>query len=189
LTFTDITVRDGLPVTTVARTVADLGGAVPLTVVERATEWALRNCLVELAGLTALSNRLRTKGGRALATVLGQRPVGAAPTESDAETLFVQLVRRAGYPDPLRQFRLLLRGRRCRLDFAWPTLRLAVEIDGAGVHGPEELPSDLRRQNKVVLDGWMILRFTWGMMVRDWREVESDLATAWALRGGLTPGR
>src|SRR5205823_14370978 len=86
----DITVRDTLPITTVARTLVDLGSVESLGVVERAVEWALRNRVVTIAELQSLTERLRTKGGRTLKTMLGQRPLGAAATESDAETLFVQ---------------------------------------------------------------------------------------------------
>jgi very-short-patch-repair endonuclease len=181
--------HDDLPVTTVARTLADLGAAEPLGVVERATEWALRNQLVTIPELQALTELLPTRGGRALKAVLVARPLGAPATESDAETLFVQLARCAGFPAPVRQFWIVLGGRRYRLDFAWPLLRLAVEIDGAAVHGPADLSRDLRRQNRIILDGWMILRFTWAMLMRSRREVEDDLWTAWALRGGFVPAR
>jgi very-short-patch-repair endonuclease len=185
----DVVAHDNLPITTVARTLADLGGAVPLGVVERATEWALRNQLADVAQLEAMTARVPTKGGRTLRMMLAQRPAGAPPTESDAESLFVQLARAAGFPDPVRQYAVLVGGRRYRLDFAWPALRLAVEIDGAAVHGPAALPQDLRRQNRIVLDGWMILRFTWGTLMRGRREVKDDLRVAWALRGGLVPVR
>jgi very-short-patch-repair endonuclease len=185
----DVIRREGLPVTTVARTLADLGSAETPAVVERATEWALRNDLVTVTDLDAITQRLTKSGARGLATVLARRPLGAPPTESDAETLFVQLARDLGYPDPVRQYPVLLRGRRFRIDFAWPGLRLAVEIDGAVVHGPDELPSDLLRQNRIVLDGWMILRFTWGMLRRGRHRIEDDLGVAWSLRGGLIPSR
>jgi very-short-patch-repair endonuclease len=185
----DVTVQDNLRMTTVPRTLVDLGSAEPLTVVERAVEWALRNQLVAIGELQALTERLNTRGGRALKTMLGQRPRGAPATESDAETLFLQLVRAVGLPEPARQYWVVLRGRRYRLDYAWPALRLAVEIDGAAVHGPDELPRDLRRQNQIILDGWMILRFTWGMLTRARRDVEADLWAAWGLRGGFVPPR
>jgi very-short-patch-repair endonuclease len=187
LTAIDVTRHANLPITTISRTLADLGGAVSPTAVERATEWALRNRLVGLAELEQVSQRLAKSGGHGLAKVLAQRPEASPPTESDAETLFVQLVRRGGYPDPIRQYAVLLRGRRYRLDFAWPELRLAVEIDGAGVHGPDALSADLRRQNRIILDGWLILRFTWDELVRGWREVEEDLRAAWRLRGAFVP--
>jgi very-short-patch-repair endonuclease len=185
----DVAVHDTLPITTVARTLADIGSVEPLGIVERAVEWGLRHRLVAIAELEALTERLRTKGGRTLKAMLAQRPPGAPATESDAETLFVQLVRAAGFPDPVRQYWIVLRGRRYRLDFAWPALRLAVEIDGATVHGPDELPRDLRRQNQIILDGWLILRFPWTTLTRWTREVESDLWAAWGLRGGLVRPR
>lgn len=185
----DLTTHGSMRITTVCRTLADLGDTASPMVVERATEWALRERLTRLAELEVITRRVQTKGARCLAAVLALRPVDCVPTESDAETVFVQLVRRSGYPEPIRQYRVFLAGHRFRLDFAWPALRLAIEIDSAAVHGPDKLPGDLLRQNRIVLDGWMILRFTWGMLGRGRRQVEEDLATAWSLRGGLIPAR
>jgi len=49
-----------------------------------------------------------------------------------------------------------------RVDFAWPSVRLAVEADGAGPHGlPAALHRDRIRQNNLVRAGWKLLRFTW----------------------------
>ncbi len=49
-----------------------------------------------------------------------------------------------------------------RLDFAWPSLRVAIETDGAGPHGePTALYRDRTRQNALVRLGWNVLRFTW----------------------------
>ncbi len=114
--------------------------------------------------------------------MLRDRPAGTPPTESDAETIFVQLVRSIGLPDPARQVATSLGRRRYRLDFAWPALRLAVEIDGAAVHGPDQLSADLRRQNQIVLDGWLLLRFTWHDLVANPVAVERDLRQAWQAR-------
>lgn len=176
----------GLPVTTVARTLADLGAVTPSTVVERALESALRQRLVTVEEVVGMAATTRSQGRPALAEVLGARPAGAAPTESDVETLFLQVARSAGLPEPRRQFVVVLGGRQYRLDFAWPWLRLAVEIDGFQVHGqPSALRADLRRQNRIVLDGWLILRFTWADVVGHPADaVVPDLRAAFALRGG-----
>ncbi|WP_207770112.1 type IV toxin-antitoxin system AbiEi family antitoxin domain-containing protein [Frankia canadensis] len=49
-----------------------------------------------------------------------------------------------------------------RVDFAWPSLRLAVEADGVGPHSvPAALYRDRFRQNALVRLRWEILRFTW----------------------------
>jgi very-short-patch-repair endonuclease len=171
-----------MPVTTVSRTLLDLGAVVPFHILERSLEWGLRHGHTSLAGLEELVTLRSGVGVRRLVVALAARPHGAPPTESDAETLFVQLARRAGFPDPVRQHRLRLRGRLVRLDFAWPALRLAVEIDGARVHGPNALPADLRRQNRILLDGWFILRYPWEAVARDWVRVMSELREAWQVR-------
>jgi very-short-patch-repair endonuclease len=181
----DLSTHLGLPLTAVARTLADLGVVVGPDILERSLEWALRNGYVSLDGLQKVVDTRSGIGVRRLEGVLRTRPPGAPPTESDAETLFVQLVRRAGLPDPLRQYRLRLRGRLVRLDFAWPVLRLAVEIDGAATHGRDELPADLRRQNRILLDGWFILRYPWNLVAHDWRRVIGELREAWELRSAM----
>jgi very-short-patch-repair endonuclease len=178
----DVTSHCGLPLTTVYRTLADLGAVVSPGIVERSVEWALRQGYVSVGGLQKMVEARSGTGVRRLAAVLAARPPGAPPTESDAETLFIQLVRHGGFPDPIRQYRLRIRGRLVRLDFAWPLLRLAVEVDGAATHGPGELPGDLRRQNRILLDGWFILRYPWQVVAHDWARVIGELRQAWELR-------
>ena len=185
LVASDLTVHLNLPITTVERTLGDLSVVVSTSVLERSVEWALRHGHVLVGDLERLADRCPRLGARRLLEVLAARPDGAPATESDAETLFVQLTRRSGLPDPVRQYPLRLRGRLVRLDFAWPAVRLAVEIDGAAVHGPDALPADLRRQNCVILDGWMILRYPWSAVAHDWRYVIDELRQAWALRSVL----
>lgn len=53
------------------------------------------------------------------------------------------------------------------IDIAFPALRLAVEIDGR-LHedDPSIFESDRYRQNELVKAGWIVLRFTWAMLVR-----------------------
>ena len=53
-----------------------------------------------------------------------------------------------------------------RVDFAYVDRRIAIEVDGFGVHGTAAaLSSDLARQNALVLQGWTVLRFTWKQVV------------------------
>ena len=67
-------------------------------------------------------------------------------------------------PDPIREFRFHP-SRRWRFDFAWPILKVAVEIDGGtwmgGRHsrgGGQAKSHD--KQNAAVCLGWKVLRFT-----------------------------
>ena len=51
------------------------------------------------------------------------------------------------------------------IDIAFPHLRLAIEIDGRLHEEDEDLfESDRWRQNALVADGWLVLRFTWRML-------------------------
>lgn len=158
---------EGLPVTSVTRTLMDLGQVAGKDVLERALESALRRHYVTVGDLsTALGQVHRLPGTNALRSLIADRPAGLPPTESDAETLFVQLARRAGLPPPRRQFCVRTAEGTFRTDFAWPLVRIAVEIDGAATHASARaLTRDLRRQNAVVVAlaaaGWILLRFTW----------------------------
>jgi len=121
--------------------------------------------------------------------VLERRPPNAPPTASDAETLFLQLTRVAGLPDPVRQFPLRLGGHPYRLDFAWPKRRLAVEVDGAETHASAgALIRDLRRQNRIVM-GWLLQRYTWNDIAFYRDDVVDSLRDAWALllKGPMPP--
>jgi hypothetical protein len=48
------------------------------------------------------------------------------------------------------------------VDFAYPELRVAIELDGLAKRTSRQaVDRELARQNAMVLDGWRVLRFTW----------------------------
>lgn len=48
------------------------------------------------------------------------------------------------------------------LDLAWPDLRIAIECDSLAHHfAAHRLRWDDRRQNALVMLGWLVLRVTW----------------------------
>ncbi len=69
------------------------------------------------------------------------------------------------------------------IDIAFRSLKLAIEIDGR-LHETEEdlFESDRWRQNALVLDGWMVLRFTWTMLCDHPDVVVRDIRAALAQR-------
>lgn len=184
----DVCEVDGIPCTNLVRTLVDLGAVEPDHVVERALEWVLRrpdgdlDCIV--ARMEQLARRGRP-GPAALRRVIGRRPSGAAATESELETRFVQVLRRAGLPEPVRQLQLRLpSGRNVRFDLAYPDRRLFIELDGWKVHGTREaFEGDRARQNEAVLAGWSPLRFTWTAVHRSPDQVTKEVAGAL----GVTP--
>lgn len=66
--------------------------------------------------------------------------------------------------EPHREYRFDLT-RRWRFDFAWPTQKLAVEVEGGvwsgGRHTTGQgFEADAEKYNAAVLQGWRVLRFT-----------------------------
>lgn len=176
----DVVTVDGLRVTSPLRTLFDLSSLGEPDLLERALESAIRKHLVAEEEVRSRRHPAPACGAATWTSVLGRRPGACPATESDAETRFVQLCRRAGLPEPRRQHQAP-ETRGFRLDFAWPDVGLAVEVDGRRVHGPDALGADLRRQNKIVLAGWLILRFTFDDIVVYPDETVATLRRAFGL--------
>ncbi|MDQ4096859.1 MAG: endonuclease domain-containing protein [Actinomycetota bacterium] len=158
------TTRHGVPVTTAARTIADLSSIVPAQALGRLTDTCLRQGLFPLGELHAVHRVLAGPGRHglaALAEVLERRPVGYRPGGSGAELDLLAVLESAGLPRPVHQHQVVIRGSIYVLDFAYPDLKIGIEYDGWAFHN---LPSDLdraaRRGNALELAGWTMLHFT-----------------------------
>lgn len=104
---------------------------------------------------------------------------------SAAERLAHRLYRQAGITGWVSNHRIVLPG--CGtyyLDMAFRRERLVSEIDGR-IHQTDQalFESDRLRQNALVLDGWMVLRFTWRMLEDDPTYVLATTRRALAHRG------
>ena len=93
-------------------------------------------------------------------------------SKSELEQMFVNLLNIYA-PDlaPVREYRFAL-PRRFRFDFAWPSERVAVELEGGiwmrGRHvRGKGYEKDCEKYNLAALRGWRVLRFTRGMLERD----------------------
>lgn len=88
---------------------------------------------------------------------------------SRAERLAHRLYRRDGITGWTTNEKLVLPGAGTYyLDIAFRRERIAGEIDGWEYHSdPEVFETDRLRQNALVLDGWLVLRFTWRMLTTE----------------------
>jgi len=79
------------------------------------------------------------------------------------EREFLRLVAAAGLPRPLAQQVLGRRGDRLiRVDFRFPDTNLVVEVLGYRYHRtPSQLIGDAERMNRLQLDGFEVLQFTY----------------------------
>jgi very-short-patch-repair endonuclease len=157
--------RRGIDVTNPLRLLVDLGAVVPDFLVERALDELLIQRRVTVDGVRAMLGRLGRRGRRGsgvLRRVLERRALGDAIPDGMLESVMANLLRDYDVPRPVFQFPLRIGGRSCRLDFAYPDLRLAIEVDGWSVHGQSAaFQADRARDSELSAMGWQCLRFTW----------------------------
>ena len=153
---------DGIQCTTVARTLVDLAGVLKLYQLERAVEQAELLQVIDVAAITRVLERIaRPRGVRNLRSCLGSERLDASLTQSGLERAFLRLCRDAGFPRPMLQYAIEhAPGRWHKVDFAWPDRRLAIEVDGAAVHGTRTAARRDRRLDREIRDaGWRLERF------------------------------
>lgn len=155
-------VRQRVPVTNPLRTVLDLG-SLGRGFVDEAVDRGLASRLLTVAAVEAELDRLAGRGRAGVQTVreaLDRRLATDRRPPSVLESRMGRLVKAARLPLPVTEYPVLEGS--YRLDFAWPTARVAVEVDGYRAHSSwDAFSGDRRRQNDLVLAGWTVQRFTW----------------------------
>jgi very-short-patch-repair endonuclease len=115
------------------------------------------------------------RGTGALRQVLDRRALLDEPPDGVLEPRFARLCKLAGFPTPVFQHRV----GRFEIDFAYPDLLLAIEVDGYGPHSSRRaFQHDRDRQNTLVGLGWTVLRFTWADVVKRPEHVARLVAAA-----------
>ena len=156
---------EGIPTTSVDRTLVDLSAHLSVDVLEIALEDALRRRLTtqeRLAAATEAHGGRGRPGGGVLRELLAARGETVRPAESGYETRVIQALRRARLPRPIRQHQVRCPdGRMRRIDLAYPQAKLGIEVDGFRWHsGRKAFDEDRRRINTLIAAGWTILHAT-----------------------------
>jgi hypothetical protein len=157
----EITVHDGIPVTTPARTLIDLAAVLRPHELDRAVNQAeiLRLPYPDLD---------RYKGRRGV-TGLRRAPTN---TRNDFEAEFAAFLDAHGLPTPLINRPL----HAIEPDFRWPAHKLIVELDGFGTHGTRAaFENDRARDRKLITAGWRVVRITWRQLHETPTELAHDL--------------
>jgi very-short-patch-repair endonuclease len=104
------------------------------------------------------------------------------PTESPLETRLARLLRRARLPRPVAQYEVVRDGAFvARLDFAYPELRVGIEVDGYRYHSSRSAwQRDIERANALARLDWKLLRFTSDDLAGRTKQVVREIRTTLA---------
>jgi very-short-patch-repair endonuclease len=165
----DVDEVDGIRCTSVAWTLLDFAAVVPRRAVERAFDQAE---LLEVLDAAAIEDVLARAGGHrgagVLRAILDHHAPASTLTRTELEELFLALCRARGVPDPRVNAWIPLEPTGYEADFLWREAWLIVEVDGHAVHTTRRaFEHDRRRDQRLTLAGWRVVRFTWRQVVRD----------------------
>jgi very-short-patch-repair endonuclease len=169
----DFTRREGIPVTSVARTVLDLATRLDRDSLEAAINQADKLDLIDPDRLRAVVDERAGQAGVAvLRRVLDRRTF--VLTDSALERRFLRLVRSAGLPSPSTG--VWLNG--FKVDFYWPDFGLVVETDGLRYHRTAaQQERDRLRDQAQARAGLTPLRFTHAQVRFEPDHVQATLRT------------
>jgi hypothetical protein len=147
----DLTEIDGIPITTMHRTLVDLSDVLtPHQLANVIHEAAYRGRYVEAAVRDVMARMNGRHKLAALRQAMEMHRMGSAGTRSGAEDAFLRL----DLPKPLVNMHLLGR----EVDFHWPDRFVVVEVDG--IHGRHwSVADDRGRDETLAAAGYTVLRF------------------------------
>jgi very-short-patch-repair endonuclease len=155
----EITRFNAYPVTVLERTWRDLAAVLQPSALLAVTDQVLSHGVSVEALTHALARRPEGRGAARARAVL---PVADPLAESPMESVLRWLVHAGGLPRPVLQFviRDAVGSFLARTDLAWPDRKVLVEFDGDVHRDRRVFVDDLRRQNRLIAEGWIVLRFS-----------------------------
>jgi len=172
--------RDAVAVTSPGRTWRDLTAAgVPAAALLAVTDQMLARPYPRYAFDRVLDG---ARGMRGVRTGRRGLAVGDPKSGSPMESVLRWTLHEAGLPAPVLQHVVLGPGGQFlgTVDLAWPDRRVLVEFDGDVHRERRVFVDDVRRQNRLVLAGWVVLRFTSGDVLGQPEQVLATIRRALA---------
>lgn len=173
----ELTLVDGIPVTTAARTLLDLAAVLNRHDLQRAIEQAEALRLSDHTPLAALVARYSGRRGTAvLKEILGSDARAAGLTRSELEDRFLRFLAERGIQPPAPNAWLHLGEHWIEGDCVWAAERLVVELDSWRHHGTRAaFQRDRVRDRRLKLAGWQPIRVTAWDLEEDPDRLEADL--------------
>ena len=184
----DLVEVDGIPCTSVARTLFSLAALVPEIPLDRvrgAVDDAVRLRLASDPWLWWRLEKLRCSGRNgvtAFEAILTAR--AESPTESWLERETLRVLVAGGLAPPRCQARIRRRGAFvARVDFIYDDEQVIIEATGAVAHStPTQRAADAKRRNALVTAGYTVLEFTYEQIVGEPASVVAQVRAALAAR-------
>jgi hypothetical protein len=176
-----ITVIDGLPTTTIPRTIIDLAADLHPRHVEAIVDDLVldrRLCMEELDTLVRSVARRGKPGSTHLRAIVDSRLESGIPSASKLERLGLALLLAADLPRPVTEYSPSWNPT-IRFDAAYPGERIAIEWDSKRWHGNDRsFQADRTRDRISLLHGWRVFRFTWSDVAERPDDVSRTIRTA-----------
>jgi very-short-patch-repair endonuclease len=178
---------DGIPVTSLHRTLLDFAEVARFQQLRLALEAAERRDLLDGRELERLYERAHGRRGLKPLRAAAAELRGPAPwTQSELERTFQALIREWGLPEP--QANVLVEG--FLVDFWWPESQLVVELDGYRYHKDRRrFEEDRVRDTKLQLAGCMTMRVTQARIENEREELRADLTRRLSAGRAVAAGR
>jgi len=179
----EVTVHEGIPVTTVPRTLLDLSAVVQRAELRSAFRQAEQLGLRDPVWIGQLIERYPRKPGvPLLRAVVEEVQKGLPRVRSELEERFQAFLLNAGLSIPHTNVRI----EGLEVDCAWPEERVIVELDGRQTHDTAYAFEEERaRDRRLEATGWRVIRVTWRQLAENAAELEADLRRLL----GLSPRR
>jgi very-short-patch-repair endonuclease len=163
LTETDRVVIDGIPCTSLARTLLDLGATQSLGTLRYAVTQSEVEEVFDLTEVVELLERSKGRRGVArLRLAIDHHDPREQEARLELEKKLLRLYKRASLPPPEINGHLLVDGISLMPDFIWRDARLIVEADSRRVHGTvTAFEKDRLRDQRLAAAGWTVIRVTW----------------------------
>jgi hypothetical protein len=158
---------DGIPCTSPARTLVDLGGMVTERTLRAGFECLAADRKLDLVAVEVAARRCRRPGrARLLAICAEWRAASAlvpkARLRSPLEARLLPLLAATELPPPLVNAPVDTPGGRLEVDLLWPEHRFVVEADSRRHHGTAiAFERDRWRDRELMRAGYQTLRLTW----------------------------
>jgi very-short-patch-repair endonuclease len=181
-------IEDGIPVTTISRTLLDLASMLDRDRLHQAVAKAEKLGLTDPVGLPALLERHRGRRGiAALREIVADRRLGLDVARSELEVDFRAFLRRRDLPPAEVNAWIEVGGKWLEVDFLWRHERVVVELDSRAHHADwDAAEADRARDRTLIANGVIPIRVTWRALHLEPERLYAELRAALAGRAATS---